>query len=57
MAILYVNMIYRIASAIGALAGFTLIGIGIGFSFPAVIIGGIFLVAIGAIGEMMARMP
>jgi hypothetical protein len=57
VAILHIIMIYRIAFAIGILSGFTLIGVGIGFSLPAVIIGGIFLVAVGAIGDMMTRMP
>jgi hypothetical protein len=49
-------MIYKIASGIGLLAGFALIGIGIGFSLPAVIIGGIMLIGMGAVGSMMARM-
>jgi hypothetical protein len=54
--IVHIIMIYTIASIIGTLSGFALIGVGIGFGFPAVIIGGIVLVAIGAIGTMMSRM-
>ncbi len=56
MAILQINMIYKIAAAIGVLAGFALIGVGIGISLPAVIIGGIALLGIGTVGGMMARM-
>ena len=49
-------IVYKIAFAIGVLSGFAMIGIGIGLSLPAVIIGGIFLIAIGTIGTMMSRM-
>ncbi len=49
-------MIYKIISVIGILSGVTLIGVGIGFGLPAVIIGGIFLIAIGTIGYMMTKM-
>jgi hypothetical protein len=49
-------MIYKIASTIGILAGCALIGVGIGLSIPAVIIGGIALLAIGTISCMMAKM-
>jgi hypothetical protein len=56
VAILYINMIYTIVSVVGTLSGFALIGVGIGFGFPAVIIGGIVLVGIGAVSTMMSRM-
>jgi len=56
VAILYINMIYTIVSVAGTLSGFALIGVGIGFGFPAVIIGGIVLVGIGAVSTMMSRM-
>ena len=49
-------MIYTIVSVVGTLLGFALIGVGIGFGFPAVIIGGIVLVGIGAVSTMMSRM-
>lgn len=49
-------MICKIVSAIGILSGFTLIGVGIGISLPAVIIGGIALLAIGVVGSMLIRM-
>jgi hypothetical protein len=56
MPILQINMIYKIASTIGILAGCALIGVGIGLSISAVIIVGIVLLAIGTISCMMAKM-
>ena len=55
MAILQIIMIYKIVSTIGILGGLTMIGIGIGLSISAVIIGGIAFLAIGAISCMMTK--
>jgi len=56
MSIVYINMIYTIVSIIGSLSGFALIGVGIAFSIPAVIIGGIVLLGISAVSGMLVRM-
>jgi hypothetical protein len=56
IAILQINMIYKIASTIGILAGCALIGVGIGLSISPVIIVGVVFIAVGAIGCMMAKM-
>jgi hypothetical protein len=56
MAILYITMIYKIISATGIIVGLTMIGVGIGLSIAAVIIGGIVFMSIGVIGCMMAKM-
>ena len=56
MAILHINMILKIVFTVGVLSGFTLLGVGIGISLPAVIIGGIALLAIGVVGSMLIRM-
>ena len=47
---------YKITALVGVLSGFALIGVGIGLSLPAVIIGGVFLLAISAVGGLLARM-
>jgi hypothetical protein len=56
MAILQIIMIYKIVSTIGILGGLTMIGVGIGLSISAVIIGGIAFLAIGVISCMMAKL-
>jgi hypothetical protein len=49
-------MIRRIAALLGVLGGFAMVGIGIGYGLPAVIIGGIVLLAIGTVGGLLIRM-
>jgi len=49
-------MIYKIASSLGFIIGVTMIGLGIGFGLPAVIIGGIFFAAIGVVGSLFIKM-
>lgn len=56
MAILQIIMIYKIVSTIGVLGGLTMIGVGIGLSISAVIIGGIAFMGIGVIGCLMVKM-
>ena len=56
MAILQIIMIYKIVSTIGILGGLTMIGVGIGLSISAVIIGGIVFMGIGVIGCLMVKM-
>jgi hypothetical protein len=49
-------MIRRIAALLGVLGGLAMVGIGIGYGLPAVIIGGIVLLAIGTLGGLLIRM-
>jgi len=56
VAILQIIMIYKIVSTIGVLGGLTMIGVGIGLSISAVIIGGIAFMVIGVIGCLMVKM-